>query len=196
VASLLVIGLGNPGSEYEQTRHNVGFLVVDALCKRFQWKWRPGKSNYVEAAGHTEGTKLLLIKPMTYMNNSGQTVRDLVEETGAHLSDVLVVYDDLALPLGTMRIRNKGSNGGHNGVYSIIYHLNSNEFPRIRCGIRQELMPTKHEMAGFVLSPFDSEERPVVADMIARAADAVLEFVTSGIARTMSKYNTRETRSS
>lgn len=190
MASLLVVGLGNPGSEYDQTRHNVGFLVVDALCKRLQWQLRRGKGNHVEAAGHVKGKKLLLIKPMTYMNNSGQTVRDLVEEVGAHLSKVLVVYDDLALPLGTLRVRSKGSDGGHNGVYSIIYHLNSNEFPRIRCGIRKEVMPTKHEMAGFVLSPFDREERLVVADMIARAADAVLEFVTSGIARTMNKYNT------
>lgn len=190
MAPILVVGLGNPGSEYEHTRHNVGFRVVDTLCERFRWQLQPGRGDYLEARGNLGGGKLLLIKPMTYMNNSGQAVKELMENSGTHLSEVLVVYDDLALPLGTLRARSKGSDGGHNGVYSIIYHLNSNEFPRIRCGIRTETMPPKEAMAGFVLSPFDKGEMPLAAEMIQRAADAVAEFVTSGIARTMNRFNT------
>jgi PTH1 family peptidyl-tRNA hydrolase len=190
VAPILVVGLGNPGSEYEQTRHNIGFLVVDILCERFRWPLRAGRGDYLQAMGNSGPAKLLLMKPMTYMNNSGQAVKEVVESLGLPLSGTLVVYDDIALPLGTLRVRSKGSDGGHNGVYSIIYHLNSNGFPRIRCGIRQEAAPRKHEMAGFVLSRFDREEKPRVTAMTERAADAVLAFAASGIARTMNTFNT------
>jgi PTH1 family peptidyl-tRNA hydrolase len=115
----------------------------------------------------------------------------LLEKYRAGLRELMLVADDFALPLGTIRVRTKGSDGGHNGLSSIIYQLNTNEFARIRCGIRREIMPPKERMAEFVLSPFEREERETVDAMIAKAADAVVEFTTTGIVKTMNKFNTR-----
>jgi PTH1 family peptidyl-tRNA hydrolase len=125
------------------------------------------------------------------MNNSGAAVSELLERYGARLDELLLIADDFALPLGTIRVRAKGSDGGHNGISSVIYHLNTNEFARIRCGIQQEIMPQKDRMAEFVLSPFEREEQVAVGVMIEHAADAVVSFATAGIARTMNKFNVR-----
>ena len=186
----IVVGLGNPGTEYDGTRHNVGFAVVDELARRFKTVLREGRGEYLIASYRAGGKCFILAKPMTYMNNSGSAVRDLLEVCGASLDQLIVVADDIALPLGTIRARAKGSDGGHNGLYSIIYQLNSNEFSRLRCGIQPNVMPPKEGMADFVLSPFDRGERTEVMGMILRAADAVMEFGISGIARTMNKFNT------
>ncbi|HCV43966.1 MAG TPA: hypothetical protein DGH68_10820 [Bacteroidetes bacterium] len=125
------------------------------------------------------------------MNNSGSAVDELLEKYGVPLDELVVVVDDIALPLGSIRVRARGSDGGHNGLASIIYQLNTNEFPRIRCGVQQEMMPPKEQMSDFVLSPFETGERETVEAMISKAADAVLEFFVAGIARTMSKFNSR-----
>lgn len=188
---ILVVGLGNPGTEYECTRHNVGFRVIDELARRLKTPWKPGKGEYSFASRSVGGKDVVLGKPLTYMNNSGLAVSDLLERYHVGLQDMIVVVDDFALPLGTIRVRAGGSDGGHNGLSSIIYSLNTDGFSRIRCGIGQEAMPPKENMAEFVLSPFESEEMDRVEKMVARAADAALEFVESGIGQTMNRFNRR-----
>ncbi len=185
-----VAGLGNPGAEYESTRHNIGFQVVDILCRRLHKPPRAGTGNYLISWARVDSTEVALLKPMTYMNNSGEAVADALQTFQVDQSDLLVICDDLALPMGTLRFRQKGSDGGHNGLYSIIYHLRSDEFPRLRCGVRKEVMPPKQEMVDFVLSAFDAGEVSAADDMIARAAEAVIEFAYAGIARAMNRFNT------
>jgi peptidyl-tRNA hydrolase, PTH1 family len=191
VDPIIVVGLGNPGTEYESTRHNVGFRVIDALARRLKASLRVGKGEYLFASRSVSGREIVLAKPLTFMNNSGSAVDELLEKYGVPLDELVVVVDDIALPLGSIRVRARGSDGGHNGLASIIYQLNTNEFPRIRCGVQQEMMPPKEQMSDFVLSPFETGERETVEAMISKAADAVLEFFVAGIARTMSKFNSR-----
>ena len=181
--AVAIVGLGNPGTPYQRTRHNLGFLVIDELCRRFRAPLRPGKGEYLTARTDVEGTDAHLVAPTTFMNNSGTAVLDVLERHHLRLDRLLVVADDFVLPLGTLRFRMKGSDGGHNGLASIIFMLNSHEFPRLRCGIGAEAMPPKSEMASFVLSPFRPEELPVVEDMVQRAADACVEFARRGTAR-------------
>ncbi len=187
---ILVVGLGNPGFEYEDTRHNIGFMVVDEVSARHRWMWHREDDNYLIARSQALHRDVLLVKPLTFMNNSGAATRRALEQYSIPLSHLLVVVDDFWLNLGTIRVRAKGSDGGHNGLRSIIEHLGTEEFARIRCGIRREPMPPKDEMAEFVLSPFDPEEKATVEGMIDTAADAVEEFVRSGIERTMNIFNT------
>ena len=189
--SIVVVGLGNPGEEYHNTRHNVGFLVIDELCRRFKKNLKSGEGDYLLAHARIGDRAAILVKPLTYMNNTGIAVAEVLERFNTPQQHALVVADDFALPLGTLRIRTKGSDGGHNGLYSVIYHLNTNKFPRVRCGIKKDVMPPKTEMADFVLSPFEDDEHERVKDMVGRAADAVTEFATSGIARTMNRFNTQ-----
>jgi PTH1 family peptidyl-tRNA hydrolase len=186
---IIVVGLGNPGFEYDETRHNLGFMVVDEVSVRLSSYWKPGKGEYLFSQSVLDGRKVVLVKPLTYMNNSGSAVVEVLERFPTSLHNVVVIVDDLALNIGTIRIRTRGSDGGHNGLRSMIYYLNSDEFPRMRCGIKQETMPPKRETANFVLSAFDDDEKAVVNEMIKRAADAVEEFVRSGIERTMNKFN-------
>ena len=187
---IIVAGLGNPGAEYENTRHNVGFQVVEELCRRPRRAFQAGRGDYQISWACGEGKDLALIKPMTYMNNSGEAILDALRELRVDRKHLLVICDDLALPLGALRIRSRGSDGGHNGLYSIIYHLGSEEFPRLRCGIRKDVMPPKESMADFVLSPFDNAEQPKAKEMVLRAAKAVMEFASTGIVRTMNSFNT------
>ena len=192
---ILVVGLGNPGNEYDGTRHNIGFEVADELARRFRAAWKAGRGDYFVASSGIGGRHIVLAKPLTYMNNSGTAVVDMMEKFGSSLHEVMVIADDLALPLGTIRVRAKGSSGGHNGLVSIIYQLNTDEFARVRCGIRQEAMPPKERMAEFVLSPFEPGEKSIVNEMVGRAADAVLEFAACGISQAMNKFNRRLPRS-
>lgn len=186
---IIIAGLGNPGAEYEHTRHNLGFQVVEELCRKLRCPLRAGKGDYLISWARAGTSELALVKPMTYMNNSGEAIADVLQKFRVDQKDMLVVCDDFTLPLGTLRIRPKGSDGGHNGLYSIIYHLRSTEFPRLRCGIRKEVMPLKDEMADFVLSAFDPEEEPGVRNMVTRAAEAVIEFGCSGISRAMNRFS-------
>ncbi len=186
---IIAVGLGNPGFEYEDTRHNVGFMVVDEVSVRLNSLWKPGKGEYLFSRTVVDGRELVLVKPLMYMNNSGEAVLDVLERFPTPIWNIIAIVDDFALSVGTIRVRAKGSDGGHNGLRSMIYYLNANEFPRIRCGIKREAMPPKRERADFVLSPFDDDEKEIVETMIKNAADAVEEFVRSGIERTMSKFN-------
>lgn len=184
-----MVGLGNPGSEYKNTRHNIGYMVVEELARNLRKRFRVGSGNYLRATARIGGTTVVLAKSLTFMNASGLAVRELLQEYPAGRNRLLIVCDDFALPLGMLRIRAGGSDGGHNGLSSIIDQLESNEFPRLRCGIKKAVMPPKKGMAEFVLSPFEREEMDTVGAMVRRAADAVTEFARTGITRTMNLYN-------
>jgi PTH1 family peptidyl-tRNA hydrolase len=176
---LAVIGLGNPGSEYETTRHNVGFRIIDAIAKHLQIRIKAGKGDYLIGEKDITRSKVVLVKPLTYMNNSGLAVRDIVERYSLQIDELLIIVDDFNLPFGTLRLRMSGSDGGHNGLYSIIYHLNSEDFPRLRCGIGPE-SKTGSDMIDFVLSPFNENELTDLRDMIMHARDAVICAATGG----------------
>jgi PTH1 family peptidyl-tRNA hydrolase len=187
---IAVIGLGNPGHDYEWTRHNVGFMVANALSDALQAEFEEGKGDYLVAAADLESKPILLAKPLTYMNNSGLAVADLVESYGLEPKDILVVCDDFNLPLGKIRLRPKGSDGGHNGLYSIIYQLQTEEFPRMRCGIGITNVPGQDfDATSFVLSVFNQAERSAVQKMVEEARDAALCFSTEGIDRAMDRWN-------
>jgi PTH1 family peptidyl-tRNA hydrolase len=187
---IIVVGLGNPGFEYDDTRHNVGFMVVDALSAKLNCLWRPGRGEFLFAETRVSEKNIVLVKPLTYMNNSGLAVRAVIEQNNVPLSQLIVVLDDFWFDVGTIRVRSKGSDGGHNGLSSIIYHLSSEDFSRIRCGIKNEAMPSKSEMAEFVLSPFDENEKENMETMIVTAGEAAIEFALYGIEKAMNKFNT------
>jgi PTH1 family peptidyl-tRNA hydrolase len=188
----IVVGLGNPGSEYEGTRHNVGFGVVDLLARRLDVRFRSFRL-HKSALGRRHGREILLVKPSTYMNNSGEAVAFILAETGSAPSDLIICCDDLHLPVGTLRMRKKGSDGGHNGLASVGAELGTEEFPRLRCGISGEGAPAPGQAtAEYVLSDFSPSESGVVTAMTARAADGVLMIARSGIDKAMNSVNTYE----
>ena len=190
---LFVIGLGNPERRYAGTRHNIGFEVVERIAERCRFSFRPGRGEYLIARGSLEDSDLVLVKPVTYMNESGMAVRDLRDHFDAPPESMLVVCDDFQLPLGQLRLRLKGSDGGHNGLASVIYHLQSDEFPRLRCGIGSQEMPVdKQLMADFVLEKFSPVERPLVDQMEDIAADACLLALRSGMPAAMNVYNKKQ----
>ena len=192
--SVAVLGLGNPGSRYRATRHNLGFMVLEELAGRWASRFRAGKGPYdiAQTIVQPEGRQVYLVAPLTMMNGSGAAASDIIERYDVPLSAMLVVLDDFWLPLGNLRFRRQGSDGGHNGLASIIESVQSDAFPRLRLGIGKVAMPPKSEMADFVLSPFDEEEKPAILDMIHRAADAVEDFARTGSA---SPKNPRDTES-
>jgi len=185
-----LVGLGNPGQEYQNTRHNIGFDILDVLAGRLKIPFRPGKGEFEIGFGSFKNCEMALLKPLTYMNNSGEALLDIRNRYDIPLERFLVLCDDFQLPLGQIRLRPEGSDGGHNGLYSIIYHLKSNSFPRLRCGIASELLPIDRRlMAQFVLEPFDPDERSKVRSMVLRASEASLSFVTAGLQMTMNLFN-------
>ena len=189
-----VIGLGNPERRYVGTRHNIGFEVVDRLAQELRMQFKPGRGEFLIAQGSFREHPLALIKPLTFMNESGVAVTEVREQFDAGNEDLLVVCDDFQLPLGQLRLRLGGSDGGHNGLYSIIYHLQSEGFPRLRCGIASSSMPAdKNQMADFVLARFTAEELPLVNEMIPQAKDACLCSLSDGIAKAMNVFNKKTT---
>ena len=184
-----MIGLGNPGAEYEGTRHNFGFMVVDRVAKLRRMEFKPGKGKYWESKD--KSGSLLLMKPTTFMNESGLAVKELKERYGFPASNMMVIYDDLDLPFGSVRIRERGSAGGHHGMESIIYHLNSEDFPRIRLGIDDD---NRSDDVDFVLSRFEEVQLDEVEKTLSYAAEGALEFIYNGINTSMNKYNKRENK--
>lgn len=182
---MLIVGLGNPGSEYADTRHNAGFMLVDRLsCEygiRFTVKGKGARGN-----GRIAGEAVTLLKPLTYMNRSGLAVSEILQAHPVEPERVIVAYDDCDLPLGKVRIRKGGGSGGHKGLASIIETLGTNEIPRIRLGIGR---PEKGDVVDFVLSPFGTEELPAIDAMLARARDAVESIIACGIEQAMNKHN-------
>jgi peptidyl-tRNA hydrolase, PTH1 family len=182
----LIAGLGNPGNKYERTRHNVGFLAIDKLLEisPAMKKWSSETAELFETKDFG-----LLCKPMTYMNRSGKVLLELARDTGLQPQEILVIYDDFALELGMIRIRTSGSSGGHNGVQSIIDHLGTTTFPRIRLGIQTDEMES---WVDFVLENFKKKEIKVVAEMMDACADAVELVLKKGIATAMNRYNRKQ----
>lgn len=182
----LIVGLGNPGKRYERNRHNVGFMCVDLLASRHGLIFNRRQFGALVAEGAISGEQVVLAKPQTFMNLSGQAVRSLMGWYRLAPDDILVIYDDMDLPLGRIRIRERGSSGGHRGVQSIIDWLRSQEFPRLRIGIGRG---EGGEARGFVLSDFTDQERPVIEQALERAADAVESILREGLVKAMNKYN-------
>lgn len=183
----LIIGLGNPGREYAEDRHNTGFMTVDRLAARLRVRFNQKRAQSQVATAAVDGERIALAKPQTYMNLSGESVRRLMAELGAKLEDVLVVYDDVDLPLGTLRLRRQGSPGTHNGMRSIVQALGTQGFARLRLGIGAP--EGRQDLRDYVLGPFGATERPLADEMLDRAVEAVLTFVRQGAAEAMNRYN-------
>ena len=185
----LVVGLGNPGRDYRKTRHNAGFMVVDEVARRHQLTWAPGPAQVAESfvVKRFGETSLLLAKPLTFMNRSGDVVAGLARYFDVPATDLLVVVDEVALPLGRLRVRRSGSAGGHNGLKSIIERLGTDQFPRMRVGVGRG--DARRDLADHVLSKFESGECAGLEDVITRAADAVEMFAAADIEQVMNTYN-------
>lgn len=181
----LIVGLGNPGRDYSGTRHNVGFEVLDVLAKRFHTRIAKRMGRAQIARVNTPAGEITLMKPQTFMNLSGDAVAHIARREKIDPSEILVIYDDMALPVGKIRIRPQGSAGGHNGMKSIIGRLGTDEFPRLRLGIGS----ARHEAIDHVLSRFRSQEKLAIHEAILRAADAVEMILTEGLEPAMNKFN-------
>ncbi|MEM1239329.1 MAG: aminoacyl-tRNA hydrolase [Cyanobacteria bacterium P01_H01_bin.26] len=193
----LLVGLGNPGQKYAKTRHNIGFEVIDRLAQSWAINMSENKrfQGSVGEARVTSGERLILLKPSTYMNLSGQSVRAVVDWYKLSPSDVLVIYDDMDLPIGKLRLRLFGSAGGHNGMKSIISHLGTQTFPRLRLGISRTASAesqSNQTVVGHVLGRFAPDERKVMDAAITLAGEAIEFSLGKGIERAMSLYNGRE----
>jgi len=182
-----IVGLGNPGTAYADTRHNVGFMAVDALAKRFGISVTQSKCKALIGEGHAAGSKVVLIKPMTYMNLSGESVRGFMDYYKADLEDMIVVYDDLDTETGKIRLRYQGSAGGHNGIKSIIQHTGTQQFNRIRMGISRP--EPGMNIADYVLSTFPKAERETIVEMVESTCDALEFAIANPFDRTMAKFN-------
>lgn len=180
-----VVGLGNPGRKYRDTRHNIGFWVVDRIASTRQIQWSSGRGEYLY--GRDQQMDLTVVKPLTYMNNSGQAVRQLIEWEKGSYEDLLVVYDDLDLPLGRIRFRPEGGPGTHKGIRSVIGVTGTEHIPRLRLGIG---IPDQQQPSEkFVLQSFTSEEQPVAVQMVDKAVEGIMTFITEGMEYTMNEYN-------
>lgn len=184
----LVVGLGNPGKKYENTRHNTGFLVMDTLCREHGVSCDRSRFRALTGEAVLGGKRVLLLKPQTFMNLSGEAVREAAAFYKIPPERVLVIFDDISLPVGTLRIRAKGSAGGQNGVKNIIAQLGSEQFPRIKVGIGGKPHPD-YDLADWVLSSFRPEEQESMQDAAKRAAAAVSELIEHGVPSAVQKYN-------
>jgi peptidyl-tRNA hydrolase, PTH1 family len=185
--SYLLIGLGNPGREYSDTRHNVGFMLIDRLAVRLNARGMKVQSKAIVTSAVYEGRKLILAKPQTYMNLSGQSAQGLLNFYKLPMENMLIAHDDLDIPFGTIRIRPKGGPGGQGGMASTIEKLGTKDFPRLRIGIGRP--PGRMDPAAYVLQSFKREEMKILSEIIDRAADAALEFVLNGLDQAMNKFN-------
>jgi peptidyl-tRNA hydrolase, PTH1 family len=183
----LIVGLGNPGKQYEETRHNVGFKVIDELSNRMNIELNETKFKGLYGRGMVHGEKVILLKPMTYMNLSGESVSGLMRYYDITESDLLVCYDELDLPVGKIRLRYKGSAGGHNGIKSIINLVGTQEFNRIRIGIDRP-QPGSN-IADYVLGKFNPEDKILIQDMVKKSAEACEEWLEKPFLDVMNIYN-------
>ena len=181
---IALVGLGNPGNKYADTKHNAGFWILDEMASRFKISFKPGKGDYVVAI---KPNKFLLFKPTTGMNNSGQAVQDISNSWNLITKDICIILDDVDLPLDVIRIRPRGGEGSHRGLESIIYSLNTNEFPRLRFGIGtdEKMRPAEN----YVLKPFNSNDQKTSAGAVKKAADALDSIIFNGLDKTMNIFN-------
>jgi peptidyl-tRNA hydrolase, PTH1 family len=186
-SSYLLIGLGNPGREYINTRHNLGFMLIDRLTIRLNARGLKMQSNAIVITAQYEERKLILAKPQTYMNLSGQSVQGLAHFYKVPLENLLVAHDDLDVPFGTIRIRPGGGPGGQRGMASTIEKLGTKEFPRLRLGIGRP--PGRMDPKAYVLQDFSKEEMKLLPDILDRSTDATFEFILKGLNAAMNKFN-------
>lgn len=183
----IIIGLGNPDREYEGTRHNVGFSVIYNISDAYNIRVDTKKHRALIGKGVIEGEKVILAMPMTYMNLSGESVRELVNYYKCSAEDIIVIFDDISLDVGKLRIRTKGSAGGHNGVKNIIAQLGTDVFTRIKVGVGEK--PPKMDLADYVLGHFTKEEQPVIRESVDRARQAVAVILAEGAGQAMNQFN-------
>lgn len=183
----LIIGLGNPGKTYEQTRHNIGFHVIDHLASKWNAPLTQAKFKGMHSVIHRPEGKVMLLKPLTYMNLSGESVSAVMDYYDIGIDDILVIYDDLDLPTGQLRLRQKGSAGGHNGIKSLIQHLGTQNFNRIRIGISRP--PAGMKVPDYVLSRFSKEESADMAEAVHKSAEACEFWLAKPFIEVMTKFN-------
>ena len=183
----VIAGLGNPGREYEGTRHNVGFMTLDALADKYNIDVREKAFKGLIGKGMIEGNKVILVKPQTYMNLSGECIRQVMDYYKVDPSEFIVIYDDISLVPGGIRIRKKGSAGGHNGIKNIIAHLDTTVFPRIKVGVGEK--PKNYDLADYVLGHFSKQERELMEEGYEHASDAVEQIVQGEIEAAMNVFN-------
>jgi peptidyl-tRNA hydrolase, PTH1 family len=183
----LIVGLGNPGADYERTRHNVGWLVVEAFARKFRIDISCHEKNALTGTGRVAGGSVMVAKPLTYMNLSGDAVKLLVNSYLESTDELMVVYDDIDLPLGKLRIRPNGSSGTHNGMRSLVSSLATERFPRLRFGVRG--VNYSERLRDYVLDDFAADEQPVVDRAVERAVDALVLFARGDLRRAMNEFN-------
>ena len=183
----IVVGLGNPGRKYERTRHNAGFMAVDELARGLRFSLTQEKYHALVGKGVVGGADVLLAKPQTYMNESGRSVAAILRYTSATVNDLIVVHDELDLPLGVVRVKGGGGHGGHNGLRSIADQLGTPEFVRVRVGVGRP--PEQWDAADYVLSPFLASEQAAAAEAVLKAAEAVQTVIADGLTLAMNAFN-------
>ena len=183
----MIIGLGNPGKEYAQTKHNVGFMVIDAIADELNVTVEKRQCQAFTQVTAWDGEKILLVKPQTYMNLSGQSVMELLNYYKDKIDDLLVIHDDLDLPPGQLRFKQGGGAGGHNGIKNIIAHLNSNDFDRLKIGIGRG----KNDTKDYVLTAFSGNDKKMIEDAVRLSVEAVHAWLKQGIAPAMNQYNSK-----
>ena len=187
----IIAGLGNPGREYENTRHNIGFLVIDDIAKKYQITMLERKHKAVIGKGYIDGHKVVLVKPLTYMNQSGESIRQATDYYKVDVTTQLVVVsDDISLDVGQLRIRKKGSAGGHNGLKNIILHLGTENFIRIRMGVSDK--PQGDDLKDYVLGHFTDKEKKLLEETSEKAAEAVRMILQGDVDGAMNRYNTKK----
>ena len=186
-ANTLIVGLGNPGLAYRHNRHNIGFMVADVLAQKLEIPLKRVKFKAQIGNGKVEGIPVIIAKPLTYMNNSGEAVAPLVHYFKVPLERLLVIHDDMDLPLGTLRMRPSGGSAGHNGMLSIFDKLGTNAIPRLRVGIGRP--PGRMDPADYVLQDFPKSDEELLKMVIAQACEAALAFITNGLEKAMNTYN-------
>lgn len=188
----IIIGLGNPTSKYDGTRHNIGFDSITRLCDDYHVKLDTKKHKAIYGAGVIAGEKVILVQPQTYMNLSGESVRELMDYYKVTNEQILVIYDDISLDIGQLRLRKKGSAGGHNGIKNIISQIGTDEFCRIKVGVGEK--PANWDLADYVLSRFDREDESIIRDSLKRVSDACYDILANGFDFAMNRYNQREAK--
>lgn len=183
----VIVGLGNPGFKYKNTRHNIGFTVIDELSKRLHVPVKKNKFHAVYGIGLSGNEKVALLQPLTYMNASGEAVRPFLDYYQVPAEDMIIIYDDLDLPTGKIRLRPKGGTGGHNGMKSLVAHLGTKEFKRIRIGINHP--DEDHDIIDYVLRPFSRKEKTLVRNAVEQAASACEKWLTTPFPEVMNEYN-------
>lgn len=186
----IIAGLGNPGKQYDMTRHNIGFHTIDYMADKLNVKVKKLKFKALYGECEIAGEKTLLIKPQTYMNLSGESIAGFAQFYKINPSNIIIINDDISLETGRIRVRPKGSAGGHNGLKSIIYMLESDEFPRVKMGVGAP-KNENYDLADFVLGHFTKEEIPIMEKAIMKASDAAEEIIRAGVASAMNKYNSK-----